>query len=497
MNERSSNSESSESVDRPTSASPGPSAAPSGTICPNCGRRVDAGFRFCDGCGSRLSAPAAVSPPPTQSVQQPPLPAGVTAPPRSQRIPPPSMSVPSEPVPIPTTPMGPSRTPLSERLKPLLDRLPRRRRPVALDVSLFDPGPTDVPRRLQAPEVVDIPMVETTSPKAPPAATGAVSRPTPADRLRGVRPAISGWLRRSSTKPRPPVDPAPFVDQDKPTPWRTVPITSKFEEQAGTQPRAPFFVQLGIAFLSGLVFVLVITGVASLVSDGGVAVLEAGGLPIFIGGAASVVSFSLLRTSASRQAEPTAPRTTTLLSVVGGLVALVVAAGLMYQPAVAKRVQPRIERALGVFGNEDAQAVKGIQEDVTAWNDASKDYQQVLQTTLREGVDFDQLRNAAGEAEAKLEELVAQMRTHAQQAQHAELRDALDDLTSVYDDQLGGLRVVNRGLLLDTFDLIETGNSRFQDAQTRARSLFDDRLRALLERGGYDADAFGQALAGE
>ena len=342
------------------------------------------------------------------------------------------------------------------------------------------------------------PALRPTPVAPPPAITGAISKPTPAGRLRGVRPAISGWLRRSSTKPRPPVDPPPtLVDEERPTPWRSVvaPFGDGVRETRGAG-RTAFLVQLGVAFLSGLVLVVVMTAIASLVSDGSVAVLEAGGLPIFIGGAASVVAFSLLRTNASRQAEPSAPRTTTLLSVIGGLVGLVLAAGLIYQPAVAKRVQPRIERALGVFGNEDAEAVKGMQEDVRSWNDASREYQQLLETTLREGVDFDQLRSAAGEAEVTLEDLVVQMRSHARLAQHAELRDALDDLTSVYDDQLGGLRVVNRGLLLDTVDLIQTGNSRFQDAQTRAQSLFDDRLRALLERGGYDADAFGQALAG-
>ena len=410
------------------------------------------------------------------------------------------MSVSPEPVPIPTTPVRPKRTPLSERLKPILERLPRRRRADGPDVSLLDQGSDDAPPRLQAPEIVDVPMVPKPAPVAPPVAiTGAISRPRPAGGLRGVRPAISGWLRRSSEKVRSPVGhpPAPLIEAEKPAPWRPVgPPSVKQREQVSSAQRTSFFVQLGIAFLSGLVLVFVITAIASLVSGGGVAVLEAGGLPIFIGGAASVVAFSLLRTNVSRQAGPVAPRSTTLLSVVGGLLALVVAAGLIYQPAVAQRLQPRIERVLGVFGNEDAQAVQGIQEDMRSWNDASEEYQQLLQTTLREGVDFDQLRTAAEEAEATLENLIVQMRNHADLAQHAELRDALGDLTSVYDDQLGGLRVVNRGLLLDTFTLIQTGNTRFQDAQTRARSLFDDRLRALLERGGYDADAFGQALAG-
>lgn len=422
---------------------------------------VETGFRFCDGCGTKLS-----------------LTTGLVTEPSAR-----TMSVSSDPVAIPAIPVP-------RRRRPLLGRL-RGRRSERLEVAVVDLGMSDTPRRLQATaDVIDRP-----EPATP--ATGAISRPTPAQQLRGARAAISGWLQRGSvgTRRTTASQRAP-VELGAEAPWRPVAVPSTEDESAGGSQRVAFAIQLGIAFLAGLVLVVVITALASVVSDGSIAVLEMGGLPIFIGGAASVVVFALVRTSAAHHPEPGTTRTTTLASVVGGLVALVVAAGVIYQPAVAKRVQPRIERALGVFGNEDVQAVKGIEQDVRSWNDASKDYQLLLETSLREGVDFDQLRDRAGEAEATLEELVVQMRAHARLAQHAELRDALEDLVSVYDDQLGGLRVVNRGLLLDALDLVRTGDSRFKDAENRAQALFDQRLRPLLKRAGFNADAFGRTLAG-
>jgi hypothetical protein len=86
------------------------------------------------------------------------------------------------------------------------------------------------------------------------------------------------------------------------------------------------------------------------------------------------------------------------------------------------------------------------------------------------------------------------MRAHAGVAEHPELRDALGDLSSVYDDQLGGLRLVNRGLLIDGIDLVRTGDAHYKDAVNRAQTLFERRLRPLLERAGLDARAFGQAV---
>lgn len=120
----------------------------------------------------------------------------------------------------------------------------------------------------------------------------------------------------------------------------------------------------------------------------------------------------------------------------------------------------------------------------------------MLGATLREGVDFEQLRRGAADAEATLDELIVQMREHARLAQHADLRDALDDLVSIFDDQLGGLRVVNRGLILDTLELVRTGDARFKDAENRAKVLYEERLRSLLSRGGFDADAFGALITG-
>lgn len=383
-----------------------------------------------------------------------------------------------------STPVAIPATQRKKRRVPFLDRAQSRRQSHRLDVSVLDAPPST--------HGVDAPADVWDEPKP----ARATSKLMSASGLRGARAAIGGWLQRSSsspaTAPTVPAAPREAIDTVS-APWRPLPLPREEESSA----RAIFAVQLGIAFLAGLVLVIAITAAASLISDGSIAILEMGGLPIFIGGAASVVVFVLIRSNATRHAEIDGRRTAALATVVGGLVALVIAAGLLYQPAVARRIQPRVERALGVFGDEDTQAVTGLQEDLQLWNDSSKEYQRLLETTLREGVDFDELRRGAEDAEGTLEELVTQMRGHARLAQHAELRDALDDLVSVYDDQLGGLRVVNRGLILDTLHLVRTGDARFKEAQGRAKTLYEERLRSLLGRGGFDADAFGNLIASE
>jgi hypothetical protein len=157
-------------------------------------------------------------------------------------------------------------------------------------------------------------------------------------------------------------------------------------------------------------------------------------------------------------------------------------------------MQPRIERVLGVFSAADEEAVTGFQQDIREWNEESERYQAMLRTSLGDGVDFDRFRSRSEEAENSLVDIVEQMRAHAGVAEHPELRDALGDLSSVYDDQLGGLRLVNRGLLIDGIDLVRTGDAHYKDAVNRAQTLFERRLRPLLERAGLDARAFGQAV---
>jgi hypothetical protein len=256
-----------------------------------------------------------------------------------------------------------------------------------------------------------------------------------------------------------------------------------------------FVLHLAIGFVAGAVLLIIATGLTSIITDGSVALLELRGLPIFIGGATSIVVFALLRTS-SRGAEPEIRRPTPIGGVIAGLLLLVGLAAILYRPAAAERLQPRIERALNVFAPEDEAAANGFRQDIELWNDESGRYRSMLESSVRSGIDLNQFRVRAGDTEAELEDLVAQMRTHAKDAQHPGLQDALDDLASIYEKQLGGLRLVNRGLLIDGIDLIKAGDKQFKDADRDVRVFFRDRLRRLLERAGIDSEEFGGAITG-
>jgi multisubunit Na+/H+ antiporter MnhB subunit len=314
-----------------------------------------------------------------------------------------------------------------------------------------------------------------------------------AEELRGARPTISGRLQWSGETDASTESAARTVEAE-PARWRPVPIPDTRAQRSTAAEAFRFVLHLVVAFLSGAILLFAVTAAATLLTDGSVAILEMRGLPIFIGGAASIVVFALLRTSSSDRPAPGGKRSSAIVSVLVGLVVLILVAALLYQPAVAARMQPRIDRVLQVFSSTDEAAVTGFQQDVLQWNEDSQDYRRMLRSSVSVGMNFDQFRKRASDAETGLADLVAQMKTHAAGAQHPDLRDALDDLASVYEDQLGGLRLVNRGLLVDGIDLVRTGDTRFKDAVTRAETLFRTRLRSLLDRAGYDADSFGEAV---
>jgi hypothetical protein len=412
--------------------------------CPVCGRSVEKGFRFCDGCGNPLESAEPKPPPPPPVVQ--------TEVPRTQEA--------------------------KEESGSIVDRW-RRRRAERSELAEAERTLAQGPPRLDAtPEVIDLP-------EAPSRPVGATSRPIPADELRGARPAIGGRLQWSE-------DTGKTVEPS----WLPRAIPTQADVQGRAFRPARFALYVAIGFVAGAVVLGLITVVATLVSEGSVAILQMRGLPIFVAGVVSVVVFALLA-SGRRSPASGATRASTIATVGAGLAILIVLAAIVYQPGVAARVQPRIDRALGVFSGADEEAVDGFRQDIIEWNEDSAEYHGLLEASLRRGIDFNRFRQRAADFEGNLVDLVAQMRAHARGAQNPDLRDVLDDLASVYEDQLGGLRVVNRGILIDQLNLVGTGDRRYDDARRRAGALFTTRLRPVLVRAGFDAQAFGDALGGE
>jgi len=454
-----------------------------GTVtCPNCGRAVEPGFRFCDGCGTNLEAARSATEPPADA-----LAAAKSEPEESKKEEPPSSS---ETVPDARTIQAPEVKPdepvAPEGSVPMLERW-RRRRAERSALGKAERALADSPQDLEAPAGV-------TAPVAQPRAPGATSKPKTAEELHGARPLIGGRLQWAPEDTDTTVDTSEAPAQ-QPT-WRPVPIPEAVPERAGGREAPRFVLHFLIAFLAGGIALLALAALASVVSDGRMSLLETRGLPIFIGGAVSIVVFALLRTSESKRSDPARTRRGVIVGVVAGLVGLVVLAAVLYQPAVAGRLQPRIERVLRVFSSEDERAVEQFEGSVIEWNRAAEGYHDSLEVALREGGDSNRLRGSAAQAETTLEGIGSEMRTSAESAQQPELRDALGDLASIYEDQLGGLRVVNGGLLVDNIDLVRTGDASFKDAHERATTLFQSRLRPLLVRAGLDAQSFGNAIAG-
>ena len=474
-----------EAIHQSADAEPATEAA--GFACPVCGRMVEKGFRFCDGCGSSLGPAEGTSAPTVNPLLAPPQTAATSHVPLLERW----------------------RRRLPQRRRgdagatteqgdaaPLLERWRRRRSSrseiAEAERSLYEGPPRlefDAPPKLEPiSEVVDVP-------EPPRPMPGATSRPIPAEELHGARPAIGGRLQwsgeQSEAPPFAPLEPPTVEQQETLATWRPVAVPA--QEERGFELWR-FALHVVIGFLSGAIVLGIVTAIATLASGGTVAVLEMRGLPIFIGGAVSIVVFALLTTG--RRTAAMSRRSGAIVTVVVGLVVLIVLAAVAYQPGIAARAQPRIDRALGIFGAADEEAVTGFQQDIDEWNDASDQYQNLLEAQLRRGVDFNRFRSRASDFEGNLVDLVAQMRARAGAAQNSELRDALGDLASIYQDEVGGLRVVNRGILVDGLDLVRTGNQRYKDARVRAGALFADRLRPLLDRAGFDSEAFGQALSG-
>jgi hypothetical protein len=65
----------------------------------------------------------------------------------------------------------------------------------------------------------------------------------------------------------------------------------------------------------------------------------------------------------------------------------------------------------------------------------------------------------------------------------------------VYVDEFTGLKQVSTGILTSDFTVLRAGDGAYKAAQKRAQTIFEDSLRPLFDRAGFDVDAFRQALA--
>jgi hypothetical protein len=449
------------------------------TTCPTCGRQVEAGFKFCDFCGSKL-----------------------------------------ETAPTPPADTSAAASPREDTGRSLLARLRRRRDDDdAASALAAQPRPADLMSPL--PEAVEIDMpperTATASGAAParpeidppparptPTSTPPPSRPTSqltkAEDLRaatsGGRAGISGrlqWRDDGTAKIDTPAEPVT-------TSWRAVPVAT------ARRPFVPkdgvvFVLHLLIAFALGAALVGIAAVVASLMSDGRVALLEVRGLPIFIAGASSIIVFALLRTGPRNTLSSRAVAITVLV----GFVLLVAGVTLGYQPSLMADAQGRLDKALGVFGSDVLEGIDRFEGDVDQWNAEVHQYSEVELSKLSKARDTEPdaaklakaeeaFRVAASGSEEALDGILKRMRSHADGVGHAPLREALTDLTGIFADELSGIHLITRGFVNDDQALIQSGDTRFKDATQRAVEFYEERVRPILERGDIDADSLGLAI---
>jgi hypothetical protein len=393
----------------------------------------------------------------------------------------------------PTVPAGPAPTIPDddyvlppERKPPLLERLRQRRsddRPdVAPDVA------AEAPR-------VDERTTEIPSETAGPRAAGATSKPVTAEELRGARPAIGGRLRWSDGEESTAVVEPP-VDRDEPeraAPKSVWPIDEP-GRGIGSRWIAIFVLHLILAMAAGILLVGATAAIASIVSEGSVALLEMRGLPIFIGGATAVMLFTLLRTG---RRKPDAERRSVIVGVVVGFVILVIGSTLLFQPRVVERGQAELEKVIGVYGPDAKAAVQDFASDIDGWNTETTRYRDdIISPLLRGDFDIQRFQISAGGSEEQLSGTVANMRTHADSAGNDKLRDALGDLAAIYESRLQAIRLITRGLVRNDQALVNSGESRRDVSKAAAVEFFDSRLEPLLDRADIEADVFGEAVAG-
>lgn len=403
------------------------------TTCPNCGRNVERGFRFCDSCGQKLELDSA-TPTPTLAPEK---------------------------VDLPKQPEW--HTPIEDTSKqaPLLERLRQRR----------ETGKEDDHEEFKPPKMDEPP-------------TGPIAIPAP--------PAPEPKRDSAPTRELTPARSSVAVEAPKTTPaWRPiVPESPRFTPRVAII----WLIHVLLAFGGGLLLLLVAAAIASMLSNGRTALLELRGLPIFLAGATSVIVFTLLRTGRVRLSSS---RRVTAITVVIGFVLLVAGSAIAYRPAPMHSAQMKLDRTLHVYGPSEKQAVDGFEADVSDWNTEVAHYRgDILAPVLSTKPDVTKFRFDASASEETMKGIVDRMGTHALTANNVRMRDALTGLESIYEDELSGINLLTRGVLSGDQALIAQGDTRYKDGNKRAIEFFNLRMKPLLERAGLDVTSFQNTVTG-
>jgi len=413
-----------------------PAPGPGEVMCPNCGHPVEAGFKFCDWCGR-------------------PLPSASEAP------------KPAEPA-----------------------------KPVEAPKPAEPPKPaTETPK-----------AVEPAKPAEPPSTVPEPKPPTPAPVSRPPVPAPPPPVRPPDTKADPPARPVPAPPPNIPPPVRPapapaaprtepVPVITKTEERRVAAEQVPparavftYLVHLVAAFAAGAVALAIVAVIVTLFARGRVALLDVKGVPVAIAVVVAVALFAFLRTA--RPGGPIA-----WAAAVAGLLVLTAAGAYLYRPVFLHNAQVRMERGLKVWNDKDAGAVDDFRGDLVTWSTAVAEYQRQVAGVVNNHITATDFRGVAQTTLASLQETTVSMQTHANAAHNKKLRDALGVLAGVYTEELNGLKLVSQGILTNDFNALRQGDNTYKTARKRANTVFAEDIRPLLERGGFDADAFEQSLA--
>jgi hypothetical protein len=224
------------------------------------------------------------------------------------------------------------------------------------------------------------------------------------------------------------------------------------------------------------------------VARGRVALLDVKGVPVAIAVVTAVAVFAYLRTA--RPGGAVAWGTAVL-----GLLVLTAVGAYLYRPVFLHNAQVRMERALKVWNDKDATAVDDFRGDLVSWSGTVAEYQRQVAGVVNSHITANDFRGVAQTTLSSLQEATVSMQTHAGEAHNDKLRTALGQLAGVYSEELTGLKLVSTGLLTNDFNALRNGDNAYKAARVRANTVFTDKIRPLMERGGFDADAFQQALA--